>query len=343
MIQARHYRRFAACISWLLMLGPIAPGITRGQSPPRVNQALAAQISYLRFIVASGRLAATSPEYARTDNSTARTGDVQENLAINVEDGLPTLRYTLTAPDATVDLEVTRGEQFRLLKRRTTPELQDELLFEQPVTGPLVVSLTQGNTTRIVRASNIWTLLLAERRLCAERVLPLFEMLHPGWLLAEQALQLEDALFRFAQQPQNDARLEWHRLVAQLGSERFADRQAADRRLRQYGTAIVPFLQQLPLDRLDAEQRSRIRRIEFDLAGAVQEDLPENVVTWLAADRQCWLALLDRDDPSRRKLAKAQLESLVGSSIEFDADAAPEVRAAQLARLRAAYEPGRTP
>ncbi|MBX7168823.1 MAG: hypothetical protein K1X74_20980 [Pirellulales bacterium] len=313
------------------------------ETPLRINQALAAQISYLRFYVASGRLAATSPEYARSENSSARSGDCHETLAINVEDGLPTLRYLLDAPDLMVDLEVTHGELFRLRQRRGAASSPDEVFFEQGPTGPITVIVGSGATARTIRASNFWTLLLAHRELCVERILPLVELFRPGWLLAEQTLQLEDALFRYVGLPQHDTRRQWLELVTQLASEKFATRQAADRRLRQYGTAIVPFLEQLPADQLDAEQRSRIRRIEFDLAASGQEDLPENIVPWLAADRTAWIALLDRDEQALLEQAKAQLESLSGAPVEFDPAAPPQQRAAQLARLRAAFEPRQAP
>ena len=121
--------------------------------------------------------------------------------------------------------------------------------------------------------------------------------------------------------------------MRQLASERFAERETAERELRAAGQVIVPYLQSLPSDQLDAEQTTRIRAIVGSLS-VEYEDRVDRVVAWLAGDETVWLTLLDRDDLEQRRFAAAQLAALLGQEIEFDPEAAADARREQIERLR---------
>jgi hypothetical protein len=168
-----------------------------------------------------------------------------------------------------------------------------------------------------------------------EQLIPLLERLHPSWQLADRAAEIEQALFQVERQHarQPGDRRHWSELVGQLASERFADREAAERELRAAGQTVVPFLQSLPPGQLDAEQTRRIRAIAASLS-VDYEDRVDRVVAWLAGDETVWLSLLDRPDPDQRRKAAEQLTVLLGQEIEFDPAATAEVRVVQLERLR---------
>ena len=72
-----------------------------------------------------------------------------------------------------------------------------------------------------------------------------------------------------------------------------------------------------------------MRRIIASLAGDSTADRPEQVVNWLAADARIWLALLDREDASRRRLAAQQISRVLGRAVDYDPMAAPAERAQQ--------------
>ena len=73
--------------------------------------------------------------------------------------------------------------------------------------------------------------------------------------------QLEKNLLRLGTADPTADRARWATLVQQLGDDSFAKRQAADRDLRAADGLAVAYLRHLDLNRLDAEQQSRVLRI----------------------------------------------------------------------------------
>jgi hypothetical protein len=127
----------------------------------------------------------------------------------------------------------------------------------------------------------------------------------------------------------------WSTLVEQLGDERFAVREAADRHLRDAGRAIVVFLERLDRNRLDAEQDYRIRRILQSLSsGKGADDTVERAAAWLSGDPEIWWALMRRDAEPTRRVAAKRLESLLGRPLAFDPAAPADVRGKQLEQIR---------
>jgi hypothetical protein len=129
--------------------------------------------------------------------------------------------------------------------------------------------------------------------------------------------------------------------VDSLGSKKFSDRENAQRELHRAGQAVVPYLKGLDESRLDAEQVARIRAIIAALS-VDYEDRVDRVAAWLADDPRVWLALMQRDDPARRQAAGEHLGLLLGSPVEFDAEAAPGTRRAQVERLQQRLDAARS-
>jgi hypothetical protein len=125
--------------------------------------------------------------------------------------------------------------------------------------------------------------------------------------------------------------------VAELASEKFADRQRADRQLHGAGTAVLPYLAGLDRRKLDFEQVTRIRRL-LETTESDDEDAPGKVATHLMGDRLLWLCYLERHEASPREIAAGQLAFLLGHSIKFDAAANETVRAKQIRALRQVVE-----
>lgn len=173
-------------------------------------------------------------------------------------------------------------------------------------------------------------------------MVPLIEFLHPSWQLVAQATSLEETLFRRARLGDRADRRQWAAWVDDLASPQFARRNAAERQLREQGPVVLPFLEHLDPSRLDAEQAYRLRAL-VDALSVDSQDSGERVAVWLVEDELVWLALLDREDASKRRTALKQLETLTGHPIAFDVDAVPEVRRAQLEALWAQWAPEKGP
>jgi hypothetical protein len=135
-----------------------------------------------------------------------------------------------------------------------------------------------------------------------------------AWALADggdQAVRFLDSRVRAVEAPAADR---VRKLVAQLTAEEFADREAAERELLDFGDAAATILRKLLKDGLSAEQATRVTRI---LAAAESPILGSGdrlravravaVLEWVAtADARAVLERLARGDPDARLTREAK-------------------------------------
>ncbi|GAG33622.1 unnamed protein product, partial [marine sediment metagenome] len=226
--------------------------------------------------------------------------------------------------------------------QRTRPNDDYALRFEQHPDQPLILVLNTAEGERRWQATGFWQLHISQPEAVRNHLIPLVELLHPSWQLAATGAEIEDTLVRTQKAPARDEpdRALWSQLVAALGSAKFAERQSAQRELYESGQGVVPYLQSLDPKRLDAEQAARIRSIVESLS-VNYEDRVDRVAAWLAGDERVWLALLDRDEAARRRIAAEQLGRLLGGTIDFDPDGTEEIRRQQIERLKSRLAPTR--
>lgn len=300
-----------------------------------MNSELVGPLRYVRFFLVQGRIEGFSPQSDRNTTLTANRNDRQERLSMVLVEGLPTVEYSLTAPDVQLRIELKEGREM-LIDRQPKDPAQTAMRFEQSPQGPTTLTLTAAGTESRHQAPTLWHLWLAQPQACTEHLAPLLGVLRPDWEALPQAAQrVEQALLRAAGTRHVHDRARWTHLVAELAREEFSVRQAADRELRQAGQAVLPFLKNLDPARLDAEQRYRVRLIVEALAGNYEDDSPPNVAAWLVADPAAWLALLERPDVELRQAALEQLRQLLpGQHVEFDPEAEEPIRREQLEKLR---------
>ncbi len=115
-------------------------------------------------------------------------------------------------------------------------------------------------------------------------------------------------------------------------------RDRADRNLRDVGPAVLGYLNRLNMSQLDAEQKSRVRRIIRVLSTQTAEDTPEHVASMLIEDPLVWLALLSRPEETTRQAAVQQLTVLLNVPIAVDPKAQPESQAKARDELRIQIE-----
>jgi hypothetical protein len=97
--------------------------------------------------------------------------------------------------------------------------------------------------------------------------------------------------------------------------------------LREVGPPLLGYLNRLDMSRLDAEQKSRLRRVVRDLSTQSGEDTPQHVASMLIEDPLIWLALLSRPEEPTREAAVQQLSVLLNIPITVDPKASPESQA----------------
>jgi hypothetical protein len=297
---------------------------------------LTSRLVVVRFSMAGGRIEATAdqPGFEREQTSTIEPGR-HETLSVSTNnEEEASVKYDLATDTEQLSVNVSDGCDVSISRHPAKKPHAAQVDFQQPRTGPIVLTVEQDGVKREIRGDTVWYLLLSEPELCREHLLPLLAMLRSDWRLVETAQAIESQMLRIAGAYREANLRRWSRLVGNLASDQFMVREAADRQLRAEGTVVLPFLQSLDRHQLDFEQASRIDGI-VDMQAESTEDTPEQEASQLMDNRSLWAVLLNRPQESTRRTAARQLAFLLGDgSIEFDPGAPELVRKAQAEALR---------
>ncbi|HVU88016.1 MAG TPA: hypothetical protein VHD36_11905 [Pirellulales bacterium] len=325
------------CLRWLdavvvlLALFFSAPSSLAAER--EMHPSLAGQLRMVQLRIMSGRITAGGPASEQSLTSNYMGNSRREQLTIDLGGGRPSVNYGRFAPDERLSYQIENGSEVTIqLVPRSTGD-HATVVFLQPAEGALRLRVATGEQSQTVSAPSLWHLLIIEPALCREHLLPLLEIMHPNWQLAQQAVEIENALC--ADQPARPAidHSSWEKSLQQLTSDRFVERERAEQQLRGYGPVVLPFLRRQGRSELDPEQAFRVRRVIRSLAKDADEDRPDRVLPWLTGDPRIWYALLAREDEHVRSVAAGQLAKLLDAKLEFDPAAEPELRRAQRERL----------
>lgn len=326
-----------------------------------MSENFARQIDRIEFRVTSGRIVARSSTFGGRLSSSTQVDGQRERLTIDFAGGLPTIDYLRSSADEQLTIHVSPttppgaegdvaesldvfppvlgSDQIHIVRvpmSDGSPLVPIE--FHQQPNRSLVLIVGAEGERREVRAATLWYLLLTEPELCREHLGPLLALLRDDWRLFETAAAIESGMYEAVEQQLLPDRHRWADLVEALASDDFGTRQAADRALRQIGRVAVPYLESLPAPSLDAEQRFRIRRIITAVALGDSEDTAASMSLLAACDPRAWVALLDHQDPSRRRMAFEQLGDLLDEPVTFDPTGPAAERRLQVEELRRRFE-----
>lgn len=291
-------------------------------------------LRYIHVGMVAGRVTATAAFSGRSFTSNTQSEERQENLRVDMTGQAPGVDYQLTTKTFKVSVEMTNGNQLKITRAPVNGGPMKPLEFTQPAEGRITIKVGDGADAKTYEADSLWHLMTAEPDLAKNDLEPLLRLLRPGWSLSSITKSIEESLFKQAGNSTNFDRRAWGALVAQLGSVKYVDREDADRRLRELGQTVVPFLRNLNAGQLDPEQAYRIRVIVRRYQSDEKDDSPDTAAGWLAADPEIWYALAVRSPANRREVIREQLERILGEPTKLDADASGEKLTAQLAAIR---------
>jgi hypothetical protein len=296
----------------------------------------AARLRWLQYRMVAGRVVTSSnyPEGMNISFGPSAAGGQREHLRLLILKQHASVHYDLAGGGQQLTVELAESGEFSIHRTSTDPPYA--MQFTQQPGGAIDFHVESGQQQLTLVADSFWHLYLANPAAVARHVIPHLEILRPSWQLVATGEAIERTLVQRAQHPQPLETDRWQRLVEQLASSKFSERETAERELLRVGQAILPFLEGLRRERLDAEQDTRIRKLVDELS-VNYEDTIDRVANWLAADQTVWLSLLARDEPLTRTVALRQLQSLTGASIAFDSEADAATRQAQLDVLQARY------
>ena len=289
---------------------------------------------WLRFQVNAGRVAMEGSRFGNTSSSSSSPAG-SEKLTIRFNNGERSVSYELSTPQEELSIEIASVDRISIRRSGKQDSTIVPVQFTQAPDEPISLVLGRDDQQQVFHAATIWHLLIAQPHESRQHLVPLLEFLRPDWKLAETAAAIETKLLQAASVGRRSDRQRWAALVAQLAEERFSRREAADRELRSAGRVVLSYLRGLELNRLDAEQQYRIRRIILSLSRQTGDDTAEGFAPQLIEDPDVWLALLSRQEESTRRLAARQLAAILDEPIRFDPVADTATRKAQIEQLRA--------
>lgn len=326
-------RRCGPALIAIAALAPIHGA--RAEEPFRMAPALAGQMAHVECRVMGGRIRLTSHSLGGQISSMFRgNGDRVETLSIDLSSSWPRLEYYAQTSEFALQATIASGEAVSIGRTPSHDDGGARVYFKQEPEGDIEFSWQEGDEKLAWKGPTLWHLCLAHPHVCRSELAPLLKLVRPQGDLTEEAAAVEQALLSAALRQRTDHSARWRQLVGELAHDDFARRRSADRALRTAGLAVAPFLRGLDDQALDAEQRLRVRRILYHLTRFDEADTPSRAALWLVGDQDVWLSLLARDDASVRRTAAAELERLLGRTINFDPAADAATRSRQWERLR---------
>jgi len=327
-------QRAVLVVVFVGLVSLVAAAAEEPPKPPETPKlAEAVRRGWIRARIVSGRIAVGGTRLGTLIDSADRDGR-SERVGIRIAGKNLTISYHMSTADEEFSVQATGDGQLHV---RRAPKRDSTLLpvdFRQSADEPLRLALGPKDEQRVYQAASLWHLFITQPEACRNHLAPLLQVLDKRWDLTKTAQEVESALLRAAAEGNLPDPGRWAALVEQLGDERFARREAADRELRALGRVVFTYLRGLDRGQLDAEQHYRVRRIIETLSDSMENDTPSQIASWLAGDPVIWLALLSRSEESSRRLAAERLEALLGEPVRFDPAADPKTRADQIDEIR---------
>jgi hypothetical protein len=320
-----------------VLLGLVLAGAAQAQESLLI-QLSKSDSSWLHFGMINGRVSLRCARMGGLETSNS-SKERKETLNIQDENNQSKLNYELTTDNERFTLTAVASVNNVVIRREPRGKAAFvPVEFTQAPNEKTTLTLGAGPEKRTYQASDIWRLAIARPKECKEHLFPLLEMIRSGWKFSETAAGVEEKLLQEAGKDAAVDRARWAKMVEQLGDERFAKREAANRSLRAEGIAAVGYLRQLDFSKLDAEQQFRVRKILDAFTGLNGDDSIEEIAASLAADPMVWLELLSRPESATRKAAAKQLAMLLGEPIDVDPAADPDSQKEKREQLKARIE-----
>lgn len=258
----------------------------------------------VRFQFIQGRLCLNCPQHRKGTQSRDEPG-ISESITVTSERGVPSLHYVFQTATQQLTLNVQHAGYVRLESRLL--KSGQRVIVEQPAFGMIQWSFSSSDHIEKCEGAT----LLHLRELDPE----VFD-LHFGKLIAcllrgKSLVMLMDetslAMVEQAHRGGTPSVAEIKEMVESLSAPTVAQRSYAHRQLLKWGTPVIPVLQTLWNDDLNAEQRARIFDIRNRLRTFV-DDTPASLAKLLVNDRSYWEVTAHRFNEGQVMLANRHLE-----------------------------------
>ncbi len=291
-------------------------------SPDYADSGYFASASAVRFQLIQGRLRLDAPRH-RKGSQNRETGSFYESITVTACRGLPSLHYVYQAPRHRLTLSVQHATHLRI--ESLFPETGQRAILDQPESGPIALTVAHNGQERKHIGSTLLHVRLDDPVGFDEHYGVLIQRLLRGRSLEQLSRNTEQLLLRGAAGQYACNADHVHECLQRLRSAKSSTRRNAEKQLLRFGASILPILDSVNADDLDAEQADRIRRLRRKLRSQ-HEDTPRSLAILLINDRDHWSRLSTRLSPAQMQLANVHLSRVGLESLPLPSD--PVVRIA---------------
>lgn len=281
-----------------------------------------ASAGVVQFQLIQGRLRLDAPRH-RKGSQNREVGPFFESITVTACRGVPSLHYVYQAPRQRLTLSVQHATHVRVESQ--CPETGQRAVLDQQESGPVSLTVSQGPEQRTHAGSTLLHVRLDDPVGFDRHFGVLIGRLLRGRTLQQLSQSTEKILLqRAVGRYQFDVEAV-HVCLRKLRSSKASTRRKAEKELLALGSSILPILDSIQPDDLDAEQLDRIRKLRRKLRPQ-EDDTPRSLAMLLLNDREHWARLSTRLSTEQMQLANVHLARVGLESLPLVSD--PVVRIA---------------
>lgn len=300
--------------------GPQPPGQGPGVEYP--DSGYFASAGVVRFQLIGGRLQLDAPRH-RKGSQNRESGRFFESITVTACRGIPSLHYVYQSPQQRLTLSVQNATHIRI--ESVFPDSGQRIVLDQPGTGPISWAVSQGAQKREHSGATLLHVRSDDPTTFDQHCGGLIQRILRGRSMEKLSASTEAILLQQLADKHACNAEAVHQCLQQLRSPKASVRRKAEKQLLSFGTSILPILDTVHQDDLDAEQRDRIRQLRRRLRRK-DDDTPRSLAMMLINDRDHWSRLSPRLSREQLTLANTHLTRVGLQSLPLPSD--PVVRIA---------------
>ncbi len=279
----------------------------------------------VRFHMIQGRLCLDVSRHRKGSQQRNENGQY-ESITVTADRGIPSLHYIYKSSEQHVTASVHQARSIRV--ESWLIDSDERSVLSQPATGPIVFSVRRGDLHDQFTGATLLHVRHAAKTSFDRHYGSLFLQIMRGKSLQDISDQAQRIVFDQIESETAPTFQTVSDQVDKLRSKQRAYRVSAERQLLTWGTPIIPTLQSIDQQDLDAQQKAKLQSIVKQLRPRAA-DTPASLAMLLANDRTYWAVIAPRLDSGQVQLASEHLHRIGFGPIELGTEPVERIAVAQ--------------
>lgn len=260
----------------------------------------------VRFQMIQGRLCLDVSMHRKGSQQRDEDGQF-ENITVTADRGIPSLHYIYKSNQQHVTASVHQARSFRV--ESWLIDSGERSILVQPAEGPIVFSVRRGDVHDQFTGTTLVHVRYADKASFDRHYGELVLQILRGRSLQDISDRAQEIVFDQINVNTAPTLQDVTDHVAKLRSKQRAVRVSAERQLLTWGTPIIPALQSIDQQDLDAQQKAKLQSIVKQLRPRAV-DTPASLAKLFSNDRSYWAAIAPRLDSGQVQLASEHLRRI---------------------------------